>query len=377
MSPLDDPSRRPPVLYYEQIEIERRRQERREQERLARVRRRWRAAAIAGTVLVVLAVAGAFVWGSASDQQDVKVVQLVVAQPLGSAPVPTITVTAAAATSGTPASGASASTGGASGVKHSSTGGASGVSNPAARSSGSSAALHIQAAEQAAQDASGSGTHVGFAIFNSSGQELGAYNDAMENYGASITKSMLLVAYLRQVGSGQIGSTADELLTNMIEASDNQSADDVWGLLDNPAAQVQAVATDVGMTGFELNDTADSVYVLGQSMISARDFALFFSKIDQMLPAAQRGYGLNLLSHLDASDQVGLLQSGLPGIVYSKEGWKGEPTLTGDQPYVVNQAAQFQLDGTTYGVAVTVAQYGGSESANEEIIQRIGAALIG
>ena len=132
----------------------------------------------------------------------------------------------------------------------------------------------------------------------------------------------------------------------MIEASDNQSADDVWGLLHNPAAQVQAVASDAGMTGFELNDTADSVYVLGQSMITARDFALFFSKIGQMFPATQRSYGLNLLSHLDASDQVGLLQSGLPGTVYSKEGWKGEPTITGDQPYVVNQAAQFQLDGT-------------------------------
>jgi hypothetical protein len=357
-------------------EIARRRQERREQEYRARVRRRWRAAAIAGAVLVVLAVTGAFVWGSASGQQNVKVVQLVVTQPLGSAPVPTITVTAAAATSPTAASGASAPTGGAAGAKRSLASGASGVLHPSGRSSGSGAALHIQSAEQAAQ-AAASGTHVGFAVYDSSGQELGSYNDTMENYAASITKSMLLVAYLRQVGSGQISSTVDELLTNMIEASDNQSADDVWGLLHNPAAQVQAVASDAGMTGFELNDTADSVYVLGQSMITARDFALFFSKIGQMFPATQRSYGLNLLSHLDASDQVGLLQSGLPGTVYSKEGWKGEPTLTGDQPYVVNQAAQFQLDGTTYGVAVTVAQYGGSESSNEEIIQRIGAALIG
>ena len=163
----------------------------------------------------------------------------------------------------------------------------------------------------------------------------------------------------------------------MIEVSDNQSADAVWSMLQDPAAQVQAVASGVGMTGFELNDTADSVYILGQSMITARDFALFFSRLNLMIPGAHRSYGLYLLSHLAASDQVGLLQSGLPGTVYSKEGWKGEPTIMGDQPYVVNQAAQFHLDGSTYGVAVTVAQYGGSEASNEEIIQRIGAALIG
>ncbi|MGO9793939.1 MAG: serine hydrolase [Solirubrobacteraceae bacterium] len=363
MSPLDDPRRQPPVTYFERMEIERRRQQRREQERQAQVRRRWRAAGIAAAVVVALAVVvGGLAWGLAGGPQNVKLVRLIITQPLTTPKPPPVMLAAAGS-----ATGASASP-----KSHGPDGPHPGSSPAPAASSGG---LNIQAAERAARAAKGSGTQVGFAVFNSSGEELGFYDDTMENYGASITKSMLLVAYLNQVGSGQISTGTDQVLTQMIEASDNQSADDVWGLLHNPAAQVQQVASDAGMTDFQI-DTSDPVYVLGQSKITARDFALFFSKIGQMIPAAQRSYGLKLLSHLDASDQVGLLQSGLPGTVYSKEGWKGEPTITGDQPYVVNQAGQFQKDGTAYGVAVTVAQDGGSQSSNEAIVQRIGAALI-
>ncbi len=374
MSPVDDPSRQPPVTDFERMEIERRRQERREQERRVRVRRRRRTALVAAGVVVVLALVGGLASALAGSGQNVKVVRLIVTQPLGSAPVPTITVTAATATSPTARPVSSSASGGGPGAKPSrASSGGSGAVNASARASGSG--LNVQAAEQAARAANGSGTQVGFAVFDTSRRELGSYNDTMENYGASITKSMLLVAYLNQVDSGQISADADQLLTQMIEASDNQSADEIWGLLNSPAAQVQAVASDAGMTGFRI-DTSDPVYVLGQSRVTAHDFALFFAKIDQLLPPAQRSYGLNLLSHLDSDDQVGLLQSGLPGTVYSKEGWKGEPTVTGDQPYVVNQAAQFQTDGRTYGVAVMVAQYGGSRSSNEAIVQRIGAALV-
>ncbi|MGO9790997.1 MAG: serine hydrolase [Solirubrobacteraceae bacterium] len=383
MSPLDDPRGQQPATYFERMEAERREHERREQEtrlerreqdrreheRRERLRRRWRTGGVAAAVVVALAAAGGIAFALAGGQQDVKIVRLIVTQPLGQTPAATITVVASGSVAGVSTSPTSQN----SGKTH--TGSSSSGSGASKASSGSGgAALNIQAAEQAAR-AAGSGTQVGFAVFDSSGQELGSYDDTMENYGASITKAMLLVAYLQQVGSGPISSTADESLTQMIEASDNASADDVYHLLNDPQAEVQHVASDAGMTGFQL-DTSDPVYVLGQSKITARDFALFFSKIDQMIPAGHRSYALNLLSHLDGSDQVGLLQSGLPGTVYSKEGWKGEPTISGDQPYVVNQAAQFQMDGTTYGVAVTVAQDGGSQSSNEAIIQRIGAALI-
>lgn len=245
------------------------------------------------------------------------------------------------------------------------------------------------AAQSAAQAASTGGTTVGYALYNSSGQLLANFNDTSENYGGSITKSMLLVAYLNQVGSGTLSSEATSELTNMIENSDNTSADWVYGQLNNPKSQVEAVAAQAGMTGFKYDDQGDSVYYLGQSQVTSGDFAKFFSKIDTMLPAAQKSFALGLLSHLASSDQVGLLQAGLPGTVYSKEGWRPEPgQLTaparsgsanpfGNEgaPYIVNQAGQFSAGGTTYGVAVTVAGTS-DQTSGQDIVQKVVSALV-
>lgn len=248
---------------------------------------------------------------------------------------------------------------------------------------GGGAAIDDTAAKQAAQKANNGGEQVGYALFDSSGDLLANYNDTFNNYGASITKSMLLVAYLKQVGSGNLSSQDKSELTNMIEVSDNDSANWVWGQLNDPSSQVNAVASSAGMKSFRLNSTGDVDYYLGQSQITARDFAKFFSHIDTMIPQQQRDFGLNLLSNIDR--QVGLLQSGLPGTVYSKEGWKTEPGTSarsgspnpfGDEghPWVVNQAAQFSSGGTTYGLAVTV---GGAptQDAGESTIKDIGSAI--
>jgi hypothetical protein len=236
------------------------------------------------------------------------------------------------------------------------------------------------AAQKVAQAASTGGTNVGYALYDSTGKLLANYNDTFENYGASITKSMILVAYLNQVGSGTLSSSATANLTGMIEQSDDQDSNNVLGLLNDPASQISAVASSAGMTGFKPNLTGDSLYNLGQSQITANDFAKFFSKIDTMFPPAQKSFALGLLSTI--TPQAGLLQAGLPGTVYSKEGWKpepggGSPNPFGNEgsPWVVNQAGQFTSGGTTYGVAVTV---GGtdSESSGESIVKNVVSALV-
>lgn len=238
--------------------------------------------------------------------------------------------------------------------------------------------INNSAAQQAAQQA-GSGVKVGYAIYDSSGNQQGSYNATFENYGASITKSIILVAYLNQLGTTPVSSTAKGYLTNMIENSDNDSANWVYKQLKNPAASVKTVASNAGMKGFKF-DTSDKVYVLGQSQITADDFARFFAQIDTMLPSANRSLALNLLSNI--SPNVGLLQAGLPGTVYSKEGWKTEPDATTNpfgkegSPWVVNQAAQFTSDGKTYGVAVTVSG-AASQTAGEAVVQKVVTALIG
>jgi hypothetical protein len=161
----------------------------------------------------------------------------------------------------------------------------------------------------------------------------------------------------------------------MIENSDNAASNWVYGQLSGGSGAVNKVASDAGMSGFKI-DTSDSTYVLGQSTITAGDFAKFFARIDTLLAGPQQSFGLGLLSHLSAADQTGLLQAGLPGTVYSKEGWKPESSGSRGAPYIVNQAAQFSLNGKAYGIAVTV---GGTanQASGEAIVQSIAKALVG
>ena len=236
--------------------------------------------------------------------------------------------------------------------------------------------INNQAAQQVAQKASTGGTKVGYAIYDSTGKSMGSYN-IFENYGASITKSMLLVAYLNQVGAGTLDPAAQSELTAMIEQSDDNAANQVYKLLNNPSSEIQAVAQQAGMTGLKLN-TSDPLYILGQSQIRADDFAKFFAKIDTMFPSSQHDFALQLLSHV--TPNAGLLQAGLPDPVLSKEGWKPEPDNTNPfgregAPYIVNQAAQFSSVDTTYGVAVTVSGTA-NEQSGETIIKNVVSALV-
>ena len=159
----------------------------------------------------------------------------------------------------------------------------------------------------------------------------------MPNYSGSITKSMLLVAYLRQHADAPLGQAARYELGQMIEISDNDAADWVYAHLVSGRDALSSRA-DAGMTRFQI-DTSDPVYVLGQSLVTAGDFARLFARIDQLMPASQRSYGMYLLAHVQ--ERVGLLAAGLPAVVYSKEGWKPEPDGLLGSPYIVNQAAQF------------------------------------
>ncbi len=242
------------------------------------------------------------------------------------------------------------------------------VSKPALTGCGFdlTAARSAVAAERAAGD------QVGFALMTSTGRTLATVNADQGNYGASITKSMLLVAYLHDHMHTALDPAAVQELTSMIEVSDNDAADWVYAHLTSPSSDVEQVASVAGMSGFRL-DTSDPVYTLGQSLVTAHDFARFFSVIGEMMPPAHRSFGMHLLASVE--EHVGLLAAGLPGIVYSKEGWKPEDAGELGAPYVVNQAAQFSCRGQTYGMAVTVGHVTDQE-AGEAVVQRIASSLM-
>jgi hypothetical protein len=229
----------------------------------------------------------------------------------------------------------------------------------------------LAAARNAVASERARGAQVGFAVVTSTGRTLASVDAHQANYGASITKSMLLVAYLHDHIDSDLDSTAGSELTSMIEVSDNAAADWVYAHLTSPSADVEQVASMAGMPGFRL-DTSDPVYTLGQSLVTAHDFARLFSVIGEMMPASHRSFGMHLLASVQ--ERVGLLDAGLPGKVYSKEGWKPEDTGVLGAPYVVNQAAQFSCRGQTYGIAVTVGHVA-DQSAGEAVVQRVASSL--
>jgi hypothetical protein len=92
--------------------------------------------------------------------------------------------------------------------------------------------------------------------------------------------------------------------------------------------------------------------------------------IDQLMPAANRAYGMGLLADISAGDHWGILDANV-GAGASKAGWKTEPGAG----WVVNQAAQLQLQGQTVGIAVT-SEGSASLPAGETIMQTVATDLL-
>ncbi len=210
------------------------------------------------------------------------------------------------------------------------------------------------------------GVKVGFAVVSAGGQVLAQDNGDMQVPGASITKAMLLVAYLEQLGNRPVPPAAQAELEPMIEISDNGAGS--WTFAQVGAAGVQAVANQAGMTGFRL-DTSDPAYTHGQSLVTALDFARFFARVDQLMPAKNRAYGMGLLDSISAGDRWGILDANV-GVTASKAGWKTEGAV-----WVVNQAGQLQTEGQSAGLAV-VSEGATSLTAGESIMQTVASDLL-
>ena len=134
---------------------------------------------------------------------------------------------------------------------------------------------------------------------------------------ASVTKAMLLAAYLRQPAvRGRALRPADRnLLTPMIRWSSNRDASRVNRLL-GPGA-LDRLARDVGMTAFSTLPECWSC-----SRITARDQTRLFLRIDRLLPRRHRAYGMGLLERVVPRQRWGVALAAPPGWrLYFKGGW--------------------------------------------------------
>jgi hypothetical protein len=115
---------------------------------------------------------------------------------------------------------------------------------------------------------------------------------------ASVVKAMLMVAVLRRVGDGRLGSADAELLRRMITVSDNDAASAVYAQVGG--AGLRSVARAAGAKRFaEVGNWADA-------QLTAADQARFFLRIDRLVPAVHRRYARRLLSSIVSWQRWGI-----------------------------------------------------------------------
>jgi Beta-lactamase enzyme family len=134
---------------------------------------------------------------------------------------------------------------------------------------------------------------------------------------ASVTKAMLLAAYLRRpsVRGRALRPSDRNLLTPMIRWSSNKDASRVNHLL-GPGA-LDRLARRVGMRAFTTLPECWSC-----SRITAGDQTRLFLRIDRLLPRRHRAYGMGLLERVVPRQRWGVALAAPAGWrLYFKGGW--------------------------------------------------------
>ncbi|HEX3910051.1 MAG TPA: serine hydrolase [Solirubrobacteraceae bacterium] len=198
------------------------------------------------------------------------------------------------------------------------------------------------------------------------GGGLAGYRVHERFHSASTVKSMLLVAYLRKLGSEHrpLDSDSRGLLYPMIHSSDNDAASAVLARVGERA--LNAVARDAQMRDYE-----PSGATWGFTEVSAADLARFFYGQDRMIPPRFRDYARRLLSTIEAGESWGIPAVARPEFrVFFKGGWL--PEVEG----LVNQAARLERPGIKFSLAV-MSTHDPSMEYGERTIEGVTARLLG
>jgi beta-lactamase class A len=183
---------------------------------------------------------------------------------------------------------------------------------------------------------------------------------------ASVLKAMLLVAYTRGARDRALRADEKRLLDPMVRKSDNDATNVIFTRVGTSG--LRRLARTAGMARFKPVSP-----IWGNSQITARDQTRFFLKIDRLLPARHRAYGLRLLATVVKSQRWGIGRLELPGWkVYFKGGW-GSGTGAVD-----HQVALLVRGEERVAIAVLTADNGSHAAGNkthEGVFRRLLAEL--
>jgi D-alanyl-D-alanine dipeptidase len=181
---------------------------------------------------------------------------------------------------------------------------------------------------------------VSFALIDSRGHLYG-YAPRRRYVSASVTKAMMLVAYLRHIGRRPPSAAERAQMGPMITRSDNGRADTVYRWVGD--ASLRALAVRAGMRSFSVSG------YWGYAHITAADQARFFLRIDRLVPPASRRYARRLLSSVVSWQRWGFSRAAhRAGFrIFFKGGWRG--TASGR---LVHESALFERGSTRFSMAV-------------------------
>jgi beta-lactamase class A len=170
---------------------------------------------------------------------------------------------------------------------------------------------------------------------------------------ASVTKAMLLAAYLRS--HKNLGVEAKGLLRSMITVSDNDAANAIYAQVGDEG--LRRVARRAGMRDFE-----PTPGFWGGAQITAADIARFFYRLENNLGKRHQRFGMKLLASIVSFERWGIpAGAGSGWSVWFKGGWRpgGGDHSSGA---VSHQAALLRYrDGTRVAIAVLSDEAPGSE----------------
>jgi hypothetical protein len=219
----------------------------------------------------------------------------------------------------------------------------------------------MAAAERYAHTRSGTIT---FAVVDEAGR-LHGYHAREVAPSASVLKAMLLVAYLRRadVRGRELEQWERDLLAPMIQRSDNAAASRMVGLVGE--ARLDALAKAAGMGHFRLHWP-----IWGESEITPRGQALFFHRIDRLVPARHRRYAMRLLATVVPSQRWGVGRVPHGGWnLYFKGGWGSGTGL------VDHQVALYRAGGERFSLALFT-RFDPSHEYGKETLRGLAARLL-
>ena len=144
---------------------------------------------------------------------------------------------------------------------------------------------------------------------------------------ASVFKTMLLAAYLRQkdVRDRKLRERDRDLLGPMIRASDNETATEVNSILGTGA--IERLAKQAGMRRFSYDPT-----IWGNSRGAPRELARYIQRIDQVIPRRHERYARKLLSSIAPGQRWGVGGGAAEGLEAVLQGRLGQRHGPGQPP---------------------------------------------